>query len=145
MGGLQIHSVRLGVIVVDLFYFALFWRLFTIKMIKRVKVFPSSFWKIAIFFTSWNLNPRHKHAKLPLSDLTPWALTLTDPGLIRRIQILFSWSPGSFDIEGEAARTSETDAPFAFWRNFWVTCIKSANSASKLFSPSSVLKSMIFQ
>ena len=28
------------------------------------------------FFTSQNLNPRHKHAKWPPSDLTPWTLTL---------------------------------------------------------------------
>ena len=28
------------------------------------------------FFTSLKLNPRHKHAKRPPSDLTPWTLTL---------------------------------------------------------------------
>ena len=48
--------------------FCSFWRLFTIKMIESIKVFPFSFWKIItefFFFTSWNSNPRHKHAKWP--------------------------------------------------------------------------------
>ena len=46
-------------------------------MIKSVKVFPFSFWKIITknFFTSFS-NPWHKHAKWPPSDLTPWTLTL---------------------------------------------------------------------
>ena len=59
--------------------FCSFWRLFTRKMIKSVKVFPFSFWKIItkiFFFTSSNSNPRHIHAKWPPSDLTPWTLTL---------------------------------------------------------------------
>jgi hypothetical protein len=58
--------------------FCSFWRLFTVKMIESVKVFPFSFWKIItiFFFTSWISNPRHKHAKWPPSDLTPWTLTL---------------------------------------------------------------------
>ena len=43
MGWLQIYSGRLGVKFV---VFCSFWRLFTIKMIKSVKVFPFSFWKI---------------------------------------------------------------------------------------------------
>ena len=46
---LQVYTGRLGVIVVDLCYFALF-TLFTIKMIKSVQVFPFSFWKIITMF-----------------------------------------------------------------------------------------------
>ena len=59
--------------------FCSFWRLFTIKMINSVKVFPFSLWKILIytFFLLYKRsNPRHKHAKWPPSDLTPWTLTL---------------------------------------------------------------------
>ena len=59
--------------------FSSFWRLFTIKMVKSVKAFPFSFWKTTIFFfcfTSHKSTPRHYHAKLPPSDLTPWILTL---------------------------------------------------------------------
>ena len=38
--------------------FCSFWRLFTIKMIKSVKVFPFSFWKIiTIFFSSLKFKP----------------------------------------------------------------------------------------
>ena len=33
--------------------FCSFWRLFTIKMIKSVKVFPFSFWKIITIFFTW--------------------------------------------------------------------------------------------
>ena len=57
MGWLHFYSGRLGVIVVDLCYFALFWRLFTIKMIKSVEVFPFSFWKMITFFYFIKINP----------------------------------------------------------------------------------------
>ena len=51
--------------------FCSFWRLFTIKMIKSVKVFPFSFWKrITIFFYFI------KFKWLP-SDLTPWTLNFS--------------------------------------------------------------------
>ena len=73
MGWLQIYSGRFGVIVVDLCYF---WGLFTLKMIESVKVFPFTLWKIIIFFYFIEFKPRHKHAKWPPSDLTPWTLTL---------------------------------------------------------------------
>ena len=58
--------------------FCSFWRLFTIKMIKSVKVFPFSFekYKNIFIFTSEKSNLQHKHAKWPPSDLTPWTLTL---------------------------------------------------------------------
>ena len=57
--------------------FCSFWRLFTIKMIKSVKVFPFSFWKIiTFFFNSWKSNSRHKHAKCLSRDISPWTLTL---------------------------------------------------------------------
>jgi hypothetical protein len=35
--------------------FCSFWRLFTIKMIKSVKVFPFSFWKIITFFLLYKI------------------------------------------------------------------------------------------
>ena len=38
-------------------------------MIKSVKVFP-------FFLLHKNQTPRHKHAKCPPSDLTPWTITL---------------------------------------------------------------------
>ena len=47
-------------------------------MIKSVKVFQFSFSKIITkkkFLLHKNSNPRHKHAKWPASDLTPWILT----------------------------------------------------------------------
>ena len=57
--------------------FCSFWRLLTTKMIKSVKVFPFSFWKIIrIFFFFIKFKPQHKHAKWPPSDSTPWTLTL---------------------------------------------------------------------
>ena len=59
--------------------FCSFWRLFTKKIIKSIKVFPFSFWKIItkkIFLLHQIQTPRHKHAKWPPSDLTPWTLTL---------------------------------------------------------------------
>ena len=58
--------------------FCSFWRLFTIKMIKSVKVFPFSFLKITttFFFYFRKFKPQHKHAKWPPSDFTPWTLTL---------------------------------------------------------------------
>ena len=57
--------------------FCSFWRLFTIKMMKSVKVFPFSFWKLIIFlFYLIKIKPRHKHAKWQPSNLTPWTLTL---------------------------------------------------------------------
>ena len=60
--------------------FCFFWRLFTIKMIKSVKVLPLSFWKIrTFFFTSLKSSSRHKHAKWLPSDLTTWTLTLLQP------------------------------------------------------------------
>ena len=68
--------------------FCSFWRLFTIKMIKSVKVFPFSFWKIiTIFFYFIKFKPRHKHAKWPPSDLTPWTLTLNATVYV------FVWTP----------------------------------------------------
>ena len=70
-----------------------FWRLFTIKMITNVKVFPFSFWKIiTFFFTSQKSNPRHKHAKWPTSDLTPWTLTLLQ-GRTERQRSIFGTGP----------------------------------------------------
>ena len=60
---------------------ALFWRLFTRKMIKSAIVF--SFWRrifFFIFFYFIKIKPWHKHAKWPPSDLTPWTLTLM-PGI----------------------------------------------------------------
>ena len=62
--------------------FCSFWRLFTIKMIKSVKVFHFLFEKwqqFFLFFYSIKFEPRHKHAKWPPSDLTPWTLTLDQP------------------------------------------------------------------
>ena len=68
LGWLHVYSGRLGVIVVNLCFF-------TMKIIKIVKVFPFSFWKIMIyfFFTS---NPWHNVAKWPPSNSTPWTLIL---------------------------------------------------------------------
>ena len=47
-------------------------------MIKKIEEFPFYVWKIIIFFfTSQKSNSRHKHAKWPPSDFTPWTLTLS--------------------------------------------------------------------
>ena len=45
--------------------FCSFWKLFTIRMIKSVKVFPFSFWKIITSFLYYfiKFKPWHKHAK----------------------------------------------------------------------------------
>ena len=73
--------------------FCSFWRLFTVKMIKSVKVFPFSFWKITFFFTSENSNPQHKHAKWLPSDLNPWTLTLMYSLIFMILVILTVKSP----------------------------------------------------
>ena len=74
MGWLHIYSGRLGVIVAALCYFAFFWRLFTIKMIKSVKVFP--FLKDNIFFSLHKNQTTGIMLQNPPSDTTPRTLTL---------------------------------------------------------------------
>ena len=49
LGWLHVYSGRLDHSSRFVLFFS-FWRLFTIKMVKSVKVFPISFWKIIIFF-----------------------------------------------------------------------------------------------
>ena len=63
--------------------FCSFWRLFTIKMIKSVKVFPYSFWKIiTIFFLLHKIQtPGINMQNGRQVILTPWTLTLGCPPL----------------------------------------------------------------
>merc|ERR1712051_779346 len=77
---LKIYSGRLGVIVVDLCYFALFedFSQKNDKKCKSISIFSLKNDNNFFYFLLHKIQTpgRHKHAKWPPSDLTPWALTL---------------------------------------------------------------------
>ena len=100
-----VNSGRLEVIVVDLCYFVLFcsfWRLLTIKMIKSVKAFPFSFWKMILFLFCFIeikfllLCCKMATIRCRSDILTWWKLQK----LVFTCLFLFAWnSAGKFEFE----------------------------------------------